>query len=66
MGIKTKFNIGDPVWFISGNMVSSSYIMEISVKISKVYTEINYITDSGLRFPEIKCFKTKEELIKSL
>lgn len=71
MEIKTKYNIGDTVYYLSDNTVKCSTIEFITIYINNYknsvtitytvrdYNSYNYITKEEL-------FPTKEELLKSL
>ena len=65
--VKTKYDIGDKVWYISNNGVHGGRITGFNIKIESDKTEIRYTihydwgtVEEGLAFP------TKEELLKSL
>ena len=70
MEIKTKYNIGDEVWFMLGSKARQGKILEITF--NKVgYTLISYYYNvqvgvSHGSFNEPDLFPTKEELLKSL
>lgn len=78
MGIETKYNIGDKVFFIQENSVHQGFIKKIAVYISsdgysniqREYYDINSYekaidkTYKDVMLPLI--YKTKEELLKSL
>ena len=70
MTIKTKFKIGDSVFFMHSNKVREGTIKKISINIES-HTEIRYklrvketFTDKSLL--ENNIFLTKEELLKTL
>lgn len=75
MEIKTKYNIGDEVWYISNNKVNSLKITRINVLTSLIPKTIGYgcelnqcvdYCEGNIVLPEYKLFPTKEELLKSL
>lgn len=67
MEIKTKFNINDEIWTMADNKAVTGIIKSISINIISNKTEINYVMMFNNRIrEESKCFKTKEELLKSL
>lgn len=71
MTIETKFNIGDEVWYLYNNKVSSGKIETIRAKVSTIerFNFIHYYIISStesLTLEEKSVFSSKEELIKSL
>ena len=81
MEIKTKYNIGDEVYFIHGNKIIHNKITRIDISIreernEKVIPRIEYTIDLGFRTGKISdtltsriefdIYSTKEELIKSI
>lgn len=74
MTIKTKYNIGDEVWFMCGNKALQSYIEDIRVKCEKENTirvfywvkPLNFREKANWLYHEQYLFPTKEELLKSL
>lgn len=66
MEVKTKYNLGDPVYILDGYAVRRTNIGGIGIDIVGNSINITY------RFPafpmrrEKECFKTKEDLIKYL
>lgn len=78
MNIKTQFNVGDKVFFLSYNKVTEGWVKRIIVdcskELSKKDTELVTIQydirvsdnlDSYDKY-ESECFPTKEDLVKSL
>lgn len=71
MDIKTKYNIGDEVWFMNENKACVSFIEDVRVKKNSKNTKIEYMVESmqkkdfGLK-KEQDLFPSKEELLKSL
>ena len=75
MNIKTKFSIGEEVFFMAGNKVKKKYINKIKIDLwsplgyddkgvkilygVQIADEITYLNESLI-------FKTKEDLIKNL
>ena len=78
MGIKTKYNIGDKVFFIQENAVHQGFIKEIAVYVSndgysdiqREYYDIkSYEKPIDKEYKKVNqslIYKTKEELLKSL
>lgn len=80
MEIKTKYNIGDKVYFIHGNKITCNKIISIDISIydrkNNGIPKIEYTIDFGFRTgkisdtltirPEEELYSTKEELIKSI
>lgn len=78
MNIRTQFNIGDTVFFLSHNKVNEGRVKRIVVDCSKGTSKkdtelvtIQYdirVSDnlSSYDKPESECFSSKDELIKSL
>ena len=76
MEIKTKYDIGQRVFFMDNNQVKESVINQILAEVRnrigykrEVYIEMSvsyYLVDSNLLYEEGKLFPTKEELLKSL
>ena len=78
MGIKTKYNIGDKVFFIQENAVHQGFIKEIAVYVSndgysdiqREYYDIkSYEKAIDKEYKNVNQFliyKTKEELLNSL
>lgn len=76
MEIKTKYNIGDEVWFMNNNKPKSMKVWDIEVQIKTAfdgqydygYYIRSYYHDFGchniVEVPNL--FPTKEELLKSL
>ncbi len=73
MEIKTKFNVGDEVWFIKDKVVkgiisfiSITYNGNLEIKYD-LFEHINLrIIERYKEIPEYKLYPTKEELINSL
>ena len=75
MNIKTKFSIGEEVFFMSGNKVKQKYINKIRIDL---WSPLGYddkgikilygvqISDETTYLNESLIFKTKEDLIKNL
>lgn len=78
MGIETKYNIGDKVFFIQENAVHQGFIKEIAVYVSndgysdvqREYYDIkSYEKAIDKEYKKVNqslIYKTKEELLKSL
>lgn len=63
MAMKTKFKIGDEVWFMFQGIAQSGYIISITIYRDCV---IYNMRANCLSFKEALLFPTKEELLKSL
>lgn len=70
MTIKTKFNVGDIVYFIWNNQVCNAPITAINIQITKTHgMKIKYTIsykDLTASLCDSSMFLTKSELIKSL
>ncbi len=82
MEIKTKYNIGDEVYFIHGNKITHNKITRIDISIREernknvIIPRIEYTIDLGFKTGKISdtltsriefdIYSTKEELIKSI
>ena len=65
MTIKTKYNIGDEVWFIRNNKVTLGFVEIINIRHTTFEEDIEYYV-LGNWYYESSLFPTKEELLKSL
>lgn len=69
MEIKTRFNIGDTIYFMYDNKVCNSSVCSISVWMGRDSTDIKYYVNrdkDNILITEDKSYATKEELIASL
>lgn len=72
MEIKTKYNIGDEVWWINENKAQTGEIVSIhfhqwsDTSCTMEYTISRYDVDERHKVYETFLFPTKEELLKSL
>lgn len=73
MNLKTKFNVGDSVWFIYNNKVENKEIYSIDINVNSKNTVINYDISlfpekphATTKKPENTVYKTKQELLDSL
>ena len=70
MTIKTKYNIGDKVWFMNEGEPTSERIVRIDVEQyeRKQFVEYTVVLSDVIltSFYEQEVFPTKEELLKSL
>ena len=75
MEIKTKYNIGDGVWFMCDNKTRRGEILGVKAEINIMpkgpaqynsYSVRDSVTTGVCVFPEYDLFPTKEELLKSL
>lgn len=65
MEIKTKYNIGDKVWFMHDNKCVLKKVENIRIDVDDMY--IQYIFNGNeIWLSEKHLFSTKEELLKSL
>ena len=66
--VKTKYNIGDKVWFISDNKVKSLDVTGVSICVESAEgAKVQYILHFNTSWiDEGKLFKTKQELLESL
>ncbi len=66
--VKTKYNIGDKVWYLSNNRVQSLDITGVNVCVeSKKECKVEYILHFNSSWVnEGKLFKSKKELLESL
>ena len=71
MNVEVKFEVGDTMWFMQHNKVTEATISSIKIEVT--------LRSAGIRDTSIlvvpynmsavsmqRCFKTKEELLKSL
>lgn len=71
MEAKTKYNIGDKVYYLSNNAIECEYIdfITIEVNINNIVRVVYRIKKSDNSYKwrtENKLFSTKEELLKTL
>lgn len=69
MEIKTKFNIGDTIYYMKNNRVCKNKVSQIEVKVYVTYKrDIKYKVElcPELWIPEYEAFGTKQDLINSL
>ena len=74
MNIKTKYNIGDEVWFDSGFIPTKGIVIVVKTENNKFSNDIIYEVETKewggsatpVRLFERFIFPTKEELLKSL
>ena len=68
MEAKTKYDIGDKVWYINDNRAVRSDITRVIISVeSPDRCEVFYSLHFGdTEIPEGQLFRTKEELLKSL
>lgn len=65
MEIKTKYNIGEMVWFMHQNICASMTIENILVDVKNGFIQYTFNSDGIWLFEEC-VFPTKEALFKSL
>lgn len=68
MDIKTKYSIGDTIWFMRDNKPRSEKVLEIKIDLDRVKTSIRYQWnyDNSIFVFEQHAFMSKEELLASL
>ena len=68
MEVKTKYNIGDMVFFISNNRVMNLKVTGVGISVDDASgePEIFYHLHYDSKMPENKLFRTKKELLESL
>ena len=65
--VKTKYNIGDIVWYISNNKVQSLDVTGVRISVESAdECKVEYILHYDWHQPEEKLFRSKTELIESL
>lgn len=65
--IKTKYNIGDKVWYISNNKVQALDVTGVRIRVESAdECKVEYILQYDWHLPEEKLFRSKTELIESL
>ena len=68
-GITPIFSLDDTAWFMLDNRPTEGTVIEISILINKVRTDISYILSYGPHFTaknQSELFLSKESLIKTL
>lgn len=66
MTVKSKFEIGDNVWFVSNNKVHQLEITGVEMYVALEGTKVKYNLYDNTELEESKVFATKEELLESL
>lgn len=69
MEIKTKYNIGEKVWWIRDNQIRSGsvdFILFTATPTQPFYLGYGIHDEEFVNFKEYELFPTKEELLKSL
>lgn len=69
MGINTKFDVGDRVFFMNNNKVCETNIERITIITEEDNIEIRYRVKVNYTYkslPESKVFATKQELLNTL
>ena len=65
--IKTKYSIGDKVWYISNNKVQALDVTGVHIRVETTDEyKVEYILQYDWHLPEEKLFRSKIELIESL
>lgn len=71
--IKSKYTLGDTVYFLSGSAVSSSTISQVKVRVTNPLNDSNGVqknlyklTGHGREFSETELFASKNSLLKNL
>lgn len=73
MDIKTKFDVGQDIWFMSDNQPQKAEITKISIDVTQnpyVVTGVVILYHYGLYIDHIinetKCYGSRKELVESL
>lgn len=67
LSVKTKYNIGDKVWYIYDNRVQALDVTGVRISIeSEDECKVEYILHYDGHQPEEKLFRSKKELLESL
>lgn len=67
MVVKTKYDIGDQVWYMSDNKINESDVTGLNICIDKTgHLNIEYTLHFNEKVAEPFLFRTKDELIESL
>ena len=66
MKVKTKYKIGDEVWYISNNQVKHQKIHGVGISVGATVTNIIYTLQGNDKVEESHLFNTKEELLNTL
>ena len=64
--VKTKYSIGDKVWYISNNRVQSLDVTGVRVCVESKGCEVEFILHFDWHMPEDKLFRSKADLLESL
>lgn len=65
MEIKTKYNIGEMVWFMYDNICVLKKVENINIDVYHKYVQYMF-DENSIWLSEKHLFSTKEELLKSL
>lgn len=65
MAIKTKYSIGDEVWFNTSQGIVNGTIKEITITRYGVLCKVSSEQLLDIQWPITKLYSTKEELLKS-
>ena len=65
MTISTKYDIGDMVWFMYGNICVLKKVENINIDVYHKYVQYMF-DENSIWLSEKHLFSTKEELLKSL
>lgn len=65
--VKTKYKIGDKVWYISDNKVQALDVTGVRITVeSAEECKVEYILHYDWHHPEETLFRSKKELLESL
>lgn len=67
-GVKPRFSLDDTAWFLHNNCVTEGKVIEISIVINRLRTDITYCLSYGKHFTEKKqteLYLTEESLIEA-
>ena len=71
MNVKSKYNLGDTVWYMSNNHAQSGIVngvfFHVTHKKKEKRTYVEYSTwHDGSKLPEVALFPSKNELLNTL
>ena len=65
--VKSKYNIGDKVWYISSNKVQALDVTGVRISVESAdECKVEYVLHYDWHMPEEKLFRSKSELLESL
>ena len=66
MGVKTKYEFGDKVWYIKNNQILNKEITGFIIHVDKNGPDIKYWVDYEDTLHDNELFETREELLNTL